>query len=91
MTPFSGTASMTPAFEAERRIETGPLRLADVLAATFLEWTGPQSMLEKGFATALPFGLTGQFWLSPSSLEVVPSFHGERRADRDRGQGARRG
>ncbi len=71
---FGGRASLTPAFEAEAYINTGPLRLTDVLAATFLEWTGPQPDLETGFAAALPFGVTGQFWLTPSLLEVVPHF-----------------
>ncbi len=72
--PFGGSASLTPALEAEARLETGPLRLADVVAATFLDWSGPQPGLETGFAVSLPFGLTGQFWLTPSSLEVAPHF-----------------
>lgn len=71
---FNGSASLSPAGEAEARIHTGPLRLTDVLAATFLEWAGPQTTLESGFAAALPFGLTGKFWLTPSSLDVIPGF-----------------
>ena len=45
-----------------------------MLAGTFLEWSGPQPTLETGFAAALPFGLTGKFWLTPSSLDVLPAF-----------------
>jgi hypothetical protein len=71
---FGGSASLTPAREAEVRLETGALRLSDVIAATFLEWSGPQAGLEAGFARALPFGLTGQFWLSPAALDVHPHF-----------------
>lgn len=71
---FEGSASLTPARVAEARITTGPMRLTDVLAGTFLEWAGPEPTLEAGFASALPFGLTGQFWLTPSTLEVIPSF-----------------
>jgi hypothetical protein len=74
---FAGSASLTPAREAEARFETGALRLADVIAATFLEWTGPEAGLEAGFARTLPLGLTGQFWLTPSALEVVPHFVAE--------------
>jgi hypothetical protein len=44
------------------------------MAAAFLDWNGPAPDLETGFAAALPFGLTGQFWINPSSLEVVPHF-----------------
>jgi hypothetical protein len=72
--PFEGSASLSPGRNAEARIRTGPLRLTDVLAGAFLEWAGPQPTLETGFAAALPFGLTGQFWLTPSALDVVPSF-----------------
>jgi hypothetical protein len=72
--PFGGSASLTPALEAEARIDTGPLRLDDVVAATFLHWSGPQPGLEAGFASSLPLGLTGQFWLTPSVLEVTPHF-----------------
>ena len=72
--PFSGSASMTPSLDAEVRVAAGELRLADVIAATFLEWEGPQPDLETGFAAGLPFGMTGQFWITPSALEVHPHF-----------------
>jgi hypothetical protein len=71
---FEGSASLSPGGEAEARISTGPLRLMDVLAGTFLEWSGPQPTLQTGLSAALPLGLTGKFWLTPSSLEVLPGF-----------------
>lgn len=69
---FGGTASLTPSLVAEARIETGPLRLADVIAATFLKWEGPQPDFETGFAASLPLGMTGEVWITPSALEVHP-------------------
>ena len=71
---FKGNASLTPALGLEGRIETGPLRLADVMAATFLDWSGPSPTLEAGFAEAMPFGLTGELWLAPATLQVHPQF-----------------
>jgi uncharacterized protein involved in outer membrane biogenesis len=71
---FSGNASLTPERVADVRLETGPLRFADVLAATFLDWSGPGLGLESGFASALPLGLTGEIWLQPSELAVHPHF-----------------
>jgi len=71
---FKGSASLTPALGLEARIETGPLRLADVMAATFLDWSGPSPTLEAGFAEAMPFGFTGELWLAPATLQVHPQF-----------------
>ena len=72
--PFSGEASMTPARVLEARLDTGPLRLRDLMGAAFLDWSGPAAGPETGFATALPFGLTGQVWLTPSALQVHRHF-----------------
>jgi DNA-binding protein H-NS len=72
--PFSGEGSLTPAMVVDARLQTGPLRLADLIAAAFLDWSGPAMGLETGFAAALPFGLTGQVWLTPSALEVHRHF-----------------
>ena len=72
--PIRGSASLTPALAVEARVETGALRLADVMAASFLDWSGTGSGREAGFAEALPFGLTGEIWLEPSSLQVHPHF-----------------
>jgi len=72
--PFSGDVSLSPAMVLDGRLQTGPLRLADLLAGAFLDWSGPAAALETGFATALPFGITGQLWITPSSLSVHPHF-----------------
>lgn len=72
--PFSGEASLTPALQLDARLDTGPLRLGDLMAAAFLDWSGPLAGLEAGFATALPFGVTGQLWLTPTALEVHRHF-----------------
>ena len=72
--PFSGEASLTPAMVLDGRLDTGPLRLRDLMSCAFLDWSGPASGLETGFATQLPFGITGQLWLTPSALEVHRHF-----------------
>lgn len=72
--PFGGDVSLTPGLVLDGRLQTGALRLADLMAASFLDWAGPVTGLEMGFATALPFGLTGELWLTPSSLEVHRHF-----------------
>lgn len=71
---FKGNASLTPGLAVDGRIETGPLRLRDVMAATFLDWSGTGPGLEAGFADAMPFGLTGELWLAPAALQVNPQF-----------------
>ena len=59
--PKASTAA--PAFRPRawprRASRPAPCASLDVLAGTFLEWSGPQPTLETGFAAALPFGLTG--------------------------------
>jgi len=72
--PFGGEASLTPAMVLTARLATGPLRLGDLASAAFLDWAGPAAGRETGFAAALPFGLTGQVWLTPSELEVHRHF-----------------
>ncbi len=72
--PFSGEASLTPGMLLDARLQTGTLRLADLMAGAFLDWSGPAWGLETGFATALPFGITGQLWLTPTALAVHPHF-----------------
>ena len=72
--PYSGEASLTPGMVLDGRFDTGPLRLRELMAGAFLDWSGPLGGLETGFATALPFGLTGQLWLTPSTLEIHRYF-----------------
>ena len=72
--PFGGDASLTPGKILDARLDTGPLRLGDLMAAAFLDWSGPVEGLDAGFAASLPFGLTGQLWITPSALEVHRQF-----------------
>lgn len=71
---FSGSASLTPGLEVDARLQTGPLKLVDILSASFLDWTGSAPDIERSFAAVLPFGLTGQIWITPTALQVHPHF-----------------
>ncbi len=71
---FTGAASLTPSLEADARFETGPLKLTDILGAAFLDWSGGTPDVERSFAAALPFGITGQIWITPAALEVHPQL-----------------
>lgn len=71
---FGGDVSVTPALVLDGRLHTGALRLRDLMAAAFLDWSGPAAGLETGLSAGLPFGITGQLWLSPSALEVHRHF-----------------
>ncbi len=55
-------------------IEMGETSLTDVLAATFLSWSGGAPRLDRAFAEGLPFGLTGEVWIKPSMLQVHRNF-----------------
>ncbi len=72
--PFEGEASLTPGRVLDGRFQTGALRLRDLMAATFLDWSGSATGPGAGFASALPFGITGQLWITPSAIEVHPHF-----------------
>ena len=71
---FSGSANVDQQGKLDARFETGPLKLIDVLAATFLDWSGAAPDIERNFAAAIPFGLTGEMWIKPSALEIHPHF-----------------
>ncbi|HUR43016.1 MAG TPA: AsmA family protein [Aestuariivirga sp.] len=55
-------------------LDTGPLALDDVLAATFLAWNGLPAERESSLAGTLPLGLTGEIWIKPESLRVHDTF-----------------
>ena len=69
---FTGAFNVTPDGVLDGRFASGPLTLRDVLAVSFLEWSGSAVSLETGFAGQLPFGLTGQVWLTPATLTLYP-------------------
>ena len=71
---FKGEATLDAARKLEAHVEAGALKLTDVLAATFLDWSGAGPSLETGFASTLPFGITGEVWIKSSVLEVHPHF-----------------
>ena len=50
------------------------ISLMKVMAPVFMPWNGEAESLEETFAKALPFGLTGEVWLRPKSLEVYPGL-----------------
>ncbi|WP_421694736.1 AsmA family protein [Aestuariivirga sp.] len=72
--PLSGEASLTPGLVLDGRLKTGTVVLRDVMAAALIDWSGPEPGLDAGFARSLPFGLTGQLWITPSGLQVHPHF-----------------
>jgi hypothetical protein len=52
----------------------GDISLLNVVAPVFLPWNGGASILEETFAKTLPFGLTGEVWVRPKSLEIYPGL-----------------
>ena len=44
------------------------------MAPVFLPWNGRAATLEETFAKTLPFGLTGEVWVRPKTLEVYPGL-----------------
>ncbi len=72
------TVSGSAALENQERM-TGDFNVSDislmkVLAPVFMPWNGEAEFLEEPFAKALPFGLTGEVWLRPKSLEIYPGL-----------------
>jgi uncharacterized protein involved in outer membrane biogenesis len=72
--PFKGHGALGGSGTIEMHVETGALRLADIMAATFLNWSGAGPDLETGFTSSLPFGLTGEIWIRPAALDVHRQF-----------------
>jgi hypothetical protein len=71
---IAGALNWRPGGQVTGTLATGPLRLADVLAATFLAWNGAAPGLDQAFAAALPLGLTGEIWIAPEDLRVNDTF-----------------
>jgi hypothetical protein len=71
---FGGALSLTPERVIDGRFTSGPVMLRDLLAAAFLEWTGPEAGLETAFADGLPAGLSGRIWLTPAVLDLHPNL-----------------
>lgn len=51
-------------------LTVGRVLARDVLAAALLDWNGQQPSPETPLAQGLPFGLTGEIWITPSELLI---------------------
>ncbi len=71
---LTGNLAFGPDGNVTGNLETGDLALTDVLAASFLTWTGRAAEIDTAFAAALPLGLTGEVWIAPRSLLVHEGF-----------------
>lgn len=65
---FDGSLDATGKVTAN--IATGSVTATDVLAAALLDWNGQQPSAETAFAAGLPFGLTGEVWITPKELRI---------------------
>ncbi|MCB1379445.1 MAG: AsmA family protein [Alphaproteobacteria bacterium] len=72
--PVTGEITIATGGKVTANVETGELAVADVLGLALLDWSGNRAGLESAFATALPFGLTGEIWITPSALQVHAPF-----------------
>jgi len=70
----SGSATLENQERLTGDFSVGDISLLNVLAPVFLPWNGRATVLEESFAKTLPFGLTGEVWLRPKTLEVYPGF-----------------
>ena len=72
------TISGSAALENQERLtgdfSVGDVSLINVMAPVFLPWSGRPATLEETFAKTLPFGLTGEVWVRPKSLEIYPGL-----------------
>jgi hypothetical protein len=72
--PLKGSVTADPAGKLMANVETGPLSLADVLAASLLVWNGQALRADTAFAAGLPFGLSGEAWITPARLRINDNF-----------------
>ncbi len=72
--PVKATLTLDPDGRVTGNVDTGPLLLREVLAASLLNWTGGSPQAASALAAALPFGLEGEVWISPESLSISDSF-----------------
>lgn len=72
--PVNATLTRDVAGRVTGNVDTGPLMLRDVLAASLLSWTGGSPQPASALAAALPLGLEGEVWIVPESLSIRDSF-----------------
>ncbi|MGB8314288.1 MAG: AsmA family protein, partial [Aestuariivirga sp.] len=71
---ISGTAALENLERVSADFSVNDVSLLKVVAPTFLPWNGHAASLEETFAKSLPFGLTGEIWVRPKSLEIYPGL-----------------
>ncbi len=67
---FTGSAVLEGGKKLTGEINADRISLAGLMAAVFLPWDGKVATLEQTFAKALPYGVTGEFWVRPKMLSV---------------------
>jgi hypothetical protein len=71
---IEGSAELDAARKLSAQISLGQISLVDVLAPAFLSWTGARPDIETSFSSSFPFGLTGEVWIRPETLQVHQHF-----------------
>lgn len=71
---IAGDLTLAPDLRLTGNLETGGVKLRDLVASSFLAWSGPGPTLESAFTAGLPFGLTGEVWLKPDTLALHEEF-----------------
>ncbi len=70
----SGSAALEDRARLTGDFSVNDVSLVDVIAPVFLPWKGRPATLEESFAKSLPYGLTGEVWVRPKTLEVYPGL-----------------
>ena len=71
---FGGTLALEDGRKITGEFTASNVSLVDVMAPIFLPWSGKVASLEQTFAKGLPFGLTGELWIRPTTLTVYPGL-----------------
>ena len=71
---FSGKLEFDPKFKFTGEFSPDSITMRDVLAPVFLGWSGLAADLESSFAAGLPFGLLGEIWIRPKTLQIHDNF-----------------
>ena len=71
---ISGSVALEDGYKFTGDFNTGNVSLVNVMAPVFLPWSGKAAGLDQTFAGELPFGLTGELWIRPQTLNVYPGL-----------------
>jgi uncharacterized protein involved in outer membrane biogenesis len=72
---ISGSAVLEDGARIAGDFSVSDVSLVNVMSPVFLPWKGRAATLEETFAKALPFGLIGEVWVRPKTLEVYPGLN----------------